>query len=640
MGDLYTSVWQYQTRAGWSPGCTATFSNQTTGRADWETITTFYPALHAPSLPLSTLPSGPIRLPLALTELSEVIPLTPTDRLAVPIFYTVDEAGGRVIPALTARAYLFQHSHGAPSNDYTQLMPLGRTNNDQVLARGARAGDKLCLFEPVAARFGCEVIQAGREQLTLHTRSAWQPDIQVTPITSRTLDVTLTGLPAGTQALTATLYPLDDDQQPASTSISDAGGGVYRGTFTLNYPLPGAYIHLETTDRAPDGTPLWETVTSFALDGNPGAYNRVGGGAYNRVGGGAYNRVGGGAFIRTGGAPVSSAEGDVQLTGANLSFALGQFLLLQTTSSLPPPPVWATLIGQGYRFTTSPSTPDLTGTALSFSYLDSEVPTGEENGLQVYYRSATATAWTPITTTLDTYANLASIPNQGPGRYALMSSVHVALPAAGWNLFSYPVANSREVGLALGSISRQYGIVPTDTLDPWKVYAPAPAPSWVSDLTELHFGQGYWIYATQASDLLLRGSTALTQTVGAVSTHGLPPATVYGVLNPANGVAPTVGAAVEARIGTTVCGRGVTRQVGDQVNFVVKVAAAEPVDFACGAPGREVMVMVNGNRVGRAWWDNTRAVNLADTALARFRRWRNADAALPTQRRSDPPTAS
>ena len=534
-------------------------------------------------------------------------------------------------------------------------MPLGRANNDQVLARGARVGDKLCLFEPVAARFGCEIISAGREQLALHTRAAWQPDIQVTPITSRTLDVTLTGLPAGTQALTATLYPLDDDRQPASTSISDAGGGVYRGTFTLEYPLPGAYIHVETTDRASDGTPLWETVTSFAMDGNPGAYNRVGGGAYNRVGGGtynrvgggaynrvgggaynrvgggaynrvgggaynrvgggAYNRVGGGAFIRTGGAPVSSAEGDVQLTGANLSFSLGQFLLLQTTSSLPTPPAWATLIGQGYRFTTSPSTPDLTGTALSFSYLDSEVPTGEENGLQVYYRSPTATAWTPITTTLDTYANLASIPNQGPGLYALMSSVHIALPAAGWNNFAYPVAGIREVGLALGSIRGQYSIVynrvATDTLDPWKVYAPAPAPSWVSDLTELRFGQGYWIYATQATELLLRGSTAtITSGMTLANTLGAPPATVYGVLNTVNGVAPTVGAAVEARIGATVCGRSVTRQVGNQIGLVVKVAAAEPVDFACGAQGRAVTVTVAGKTVGTAGWDNTRAVAL------------------------------
>ena len=620
MGDLYASIWQYQTRAGWNPGCATTFSNQTTGRADWETITTFYPALRPPGLAVGTLPSGPIRLPLALTAIDAVDPLTPTTRLAVPIFYTVDDAGGRVIPALTARAYLFQHSHGESSSDYTQLTPLGRANNDQVLARGARVGDKICLFEPTAARFGCETIRAGREQLTLHHRPAWQPDIQVTPVNSITLDVMVTGLPPGTNVLTATLYPLNDDPQPDPATISDAGSGIYRGTFTLKYPLPNAYIHLETADRAPNGEPIWETVTNFAMDGNAGGYNRMGGGGYNRIGGGGYNRIGGGgynrmgggSFIRTGAAPVSSAEGDVQLVGTNLSFALGQFLLFQTTSSLPALPSWATLIGQGYRFTTSPApnTPSLTGSVLSFSYLDSEVPAGEETGIQVYYRNPTASAWTPITTTLDTYFNLASIPTQGPGRYALMSSVHVSLPTAGWNMFSYPVAISREVGLALGSISDSYRIVyshvPTDTLDPWKVYMPAPAPAWTNDLKQLSFGRGYWIYATQATDVLLKGGNTTTQarTEGALS---LPPAVIYGVLN------TEAGQPVEARIGDVVCGSSVTRDVGGQVGMVVKVAAMGPESPACGMPGSAITVTVAGRAVRTTTWNNTAAVDLAAT---------------------------
>ena len=620
MGDLYASIWQYQTRAGWNPGCATTFSNQTTGRADWETITTFYPALRPPGLAVGTLPSGPIRLPLALTEIDAVDPLTPTTRLAVPIFYTVDDAGGRVIPALTARAYLFQHSHGESSSDYTQLTPLGRANNDQVLARGARVGDKICLFEPTAARFGCETIRAGREQLTLHHRPAWQPDIQVTPVNSITLDVMVTGLPPGTNVLTATLYPLNDDPQPDPATISDAGSGIYRGTFTLKYPLPNAYIHLETADRAPNGEPIWETVTNFAMDGNAGGYNRMGGGGYNRIGGGGYNRIGGGgynrmgggSFIRTGAAPVSSAEGDVQLVGTNLSFALGQFLLFQTTSSLPALPSWATLIGQGYRFTTSPApnTPSLTSSVLSFSYLDSEVPAGEETGIQVYYRNPTASAWTPITTTLDTYFNLASIPTQGPGRYALMSSVHVSLPTAGWNMFSYPVAISREVGLALGSISDSYRIVyshvPTDTLDPWKVYMPAPAPAWTNDLKQLSFGRGYWIYATQATDVLLKGGNTTTQarTEGALS---LPPAVIYGVLN------TEAGQPVEARIGDVVCGSSVTRDVGGQVGMVVKVAAMGPESPACGMPGSAITVTVAGRAVRTTTWNNTAAVDLAAT---------------------------
>ena len=639
MADSYATLWQYQTSASWNPDCNLTFSQQTTGRADWATIQTFYPALVPPALPLRTLPSGPIRLPLATTEITSVAPLTPTTRLEVPIFYTVDSSGGRTLPALTARAYIFQHGHGAPSSDYTQLVPLGRANNDQVLARGARAGDKLCLFEPTAARFGCTTIRAGDEQLPLTRRPEWQPDIQITPVTSTTLAVRVTGVPPNASGLRAELYPLDDDALPTPITLSAAESGVYTGTFTLAYPLPGAYVHLQTTDGP---TPTWETVTNYALDGNAGAYSRVGaggansrvgaggansrvgaggansrvgaGGANSRVGaGGANSRVGaGGTFARIGGAPVSSAEGDVQLVAPNLSFALGQFLLLQTTSSLPTLPTWATLIGQGYRFTTSPNVPELTGSALSFSYLDAEVPAGEEAGIQVYYRSPTATAWTPITTTLDTYFNLASISTQGPGRYALMSSVHVALPAAGWNLFAYPVAFSREVGLALGSVSGQYQIVyshvPTETLDPWKVYAPAPAPAWVSDLTTLNFGQGYWIYATQATDLLLRGSAVAPRPASALNA---PPATIYGVLPSVGGVAPTPGQPVEARIGAAVCGQGVTQHVGDQVVLVVKVAAAEAPSFACGAEGRSVTVTVAGRAVGSAGWDNTRAVELA-----------------------------
>ena len=600
MSDTYAAVWQYQTSAGWSPGCDLTFSQQTTGRADWSTIQTFYPALIAPTQPLSTLNAGPLRLPLALTEIASVDPLTPTERLAVPIFYTVDSAGERVLPALTARAYLFQHSHGPASADYTQVLPLGRATNDQVVARGARVGDRLCLFEPTATRFGCTTIQAGNEQLRLTSQPLWQPDLQVTPITSVTLEVAVTGVPAGASGFRAALYPLDDDPLPTPITLSPMADGSYQGRFTLVNPLQGAYVHVQTTDGP---TPTWETVTSFALSGNAGGFARMGGG-----------------FARMGGAPVASAEGDVLLLGDNLSFDLGQFLLLQTTSSLPSLPAWATLVGHGYRFTTSPNAPDLTGSALSFSYLDAEVPAGEETGIQVYYRNSTATAWTPITTTLDTHFNLASIPNQGPGLYALLSSVHVALTSAGWNNFSYPVASSRAVGLALGSISGQYGIVyshvPTDTLDPWKVYAPAPAPSWVSDLTELHFGQGYWIYATQAADLLLRSGTAtITGGMALANTLGAPPALVYGVLSTVGGVPPPVGAVVEARIGATVCGQGVTQQVGTHVGLVVKVAAAEPVAFACGAPGREVTVMVNSNVVGRVWWNNTRAVNLADTVL-------------------------
>ena len=657
MGDLYASIWQYQTRAGWNPGCATTFSNQATKRADWETMTTFYPALRPPGLAVGTLPPGPIRLPLALTEIDAVDPLTATARLAVPIFYTVDDAGGRVIPALTARAYLFQHSHGESSSDYTQLTPLGRANNDQVLARGARVGDKICLFEPTAARFGCETIRAGREQLTLHHRPAWQPDIQVTPVNSITLDVMVTGLPPGTNVLTATLYPLNDDPQPDPATISDAGSGIYRGTFTLKYPLPNAYIHLETADRAPNGEPIWETVTNFAMDGNAGGYNRMGGGGYNRmggggynrmggggynrmggggynrmggggynrIGGGGYNRMGGGSFIRTGAAPVSSAEGDVQLVGTNLSFALGQFLLFQTTSSLPALPSWATLIGQGYRFTTSPApnTPSLTSSVLSFSYLDSEVPAGEETGIQVYYRNPTASAWTPITTTLDTYFNLASIPTQGPGLYALMSSL-VSDLAPGWSMIGYPSQVAWPVASAMAPVAGKYRAVyhynPGKPSDPWDFYSPT-VPSWVNTPGLcMSFGQGYWVASTSATTETLRFRSSLTpgETTSCPTTAALdsgepppqalaatiPPATYYGSVASTQGLNAASGLPVVARVGDVVCGTGTTYLAGGQVVYYVHVGGATADTPGCGQPGRSVSFTVKGVTVGSAAWGN------------------------------------
>ena len=636
MADSYAALWQFQTRASWTNpnntpiACEPTFSNQTTGRADWETIHTFYPALVPPTQPLNTLPPGPIHLPLATTEITSVVPLTTTERLSVPIFYTVNVTGERTLSALTARAYLFQHSHHTPDTTYTQLVPLGRANNDQVQARGARIGDRLCLFEPTTARFGCETITAGREYLTLNQRPTWQPDIQITPVTSRTLEVRVTGVPPGTNNLIGNLYPLDDDPLTTPATIANDGSGTYRGTFTLKYPLPGAYIHLATTDTV-NGKPIWETVTSYALDGNAGSYSRVGAGSSNsrvgagssnsrvgagssnsrvgagssnsRVGAGSSNsRVGAGSsFMRVGGAPISSAEGDVQLVGDNLTFTSGQFLLLQTTSSLPTLPPWATLIGQGYRFTTSPNAPTLTGNSLSFSYLDAEVPAGEESGIQVYYRSPTATTWTPITTTLDIYINLASVPMQGPGLYALMSSVEVPIAGPGWSIFAYPVAGQRPVANALAGIAGQYtaiyGYDLADTADHWKLYSPTTV-AW-NDLTTLEYGHGYWIDSTAVITLPLHGALmAQSQSTRPQSIMPAPPMTIYAVVD---GQSPVPGQVVTATIGGVRCAETTTRAVGEQVVYALDVPTTSE-QRGCGTPGALVDVTLNGQRVGQVSW--------------------------------------
>jgi len=53
----------------WLPNCGNTLSNLATRRADWSTITTFYPWLHAPTTDFAHVEPGPSSLPLDVTEI-------------------------------------------------------------------------------------------------------------------------------------------------------------------------------------------------------------------------------------------------------------------------------------------------------------------------------------------------------------------------------------------------------------------------------------------------------------------------------------------------------------------------------------------------------------------------------------------
>ena len=228
----------------------------------------------------------------------------------------------------------------------------------------------------------------------------------------------------------------------------------------------------------------------------------------------------------------------------------------------------------------SPDAPDLSGASLSVSYLGSEVPPGEEAWLRLYFWDGAA--WQPLETQLDTYHNLASAAVQGPGVYALMSALEIPLYGPGWNLFAYPVQGTRPVTEALISVSGYYttvyGYEPTDTADPWRIYD-VTVPDWVNDLHELQFGRGYWINTTQAITLRLRGASA-AQTAQAIDMTG-PPATFYGAVLPGPGFTPAAGMRVKARVGDAVCGQAVTKNIGGQIVYTVKVSADGP-----GASGR------------------------------------------------------
>jgi hypothetical protein len=593
MSDPYREDYPYDEfhpDDGWLPACENTLSHQITGRSDWGTITTFYSWLNG-----TTANTGPSGLPLAVTEIQVVEPITPSTALEVPIFYLSQE-GHRVQPGSSARAFLFQ-------DDW--LTDLGRPTVDQVLARGARPGDRVCVYELAAGRLGCETISLGDEQLALVSKPGWLPEVIVSPVTSRTIAITVTSVPTGL-SLGARLFPVTD---PALDIISlTPVGDEYAGTFNADEPAIEGYVQVWVDEAEPRR----EIVTDYALGGGPG---------YVR-GRGGYVR-GRGGYVRGRGAPAVSADGQVILFGEELDFEEGEFFALQAATTIPSPPPWTTVVGQGYRLSASANAPDLGGTSISFSYLGSEVSSGEEDWLRLHFWDGVS--WQQLPTSLDTYHNNASAPTQGEGLYVLMSSLEIPLYGPGWNNFAYPVQGTRPVTEALLSISGYYttvyGYDATDTTDPWKVYD-VTVPDWVNDLSVLEFGHGYWINVSEAITLYLKGASVPSALAGSVSqsTQG-PPATYYGLVEAGGDFTPTAGLPVTARVDGHLCGQGQTIEVSGEVVYSINVFADGPGGApGCGAPGREVTFEI-GSQVMEptVTWDNSRVWELALSPAFQYR---------------------
>jgi hypothetical protein len=556
----------------WAGECADTLAAHETGRSDWATISTFYPWLR-----WSTANPGPTTLPLAVTQVV-VAPVSAAEPLSAPRFL-LTHGGARYVPDSSARAFLF------PQTD-DRLLDLGSPTLDQVLARGARVGDRLCVYEIAAQRQGCLTIQTSSQALEVGDTPGWQPQLLVTPVTSRTLTLDLSGVPVGLAQVQARLYPAGAPPTAAMDLIS-AGTGHYSGTITpelLSEPAFQGYVQV----WAEVNGQRREVVTDYLLSGNPG-----------RAWAGSAPR-GNPGRAWAGSAPVLSSDGQAIVYSAETDIVEGQFFVLQAASALPPPPSWATPVGRGYWLTVSDPPPSLHNASISMGYLGSEVTPEQEGGIRVYFWDGAR--WQLLPTVVDSYQNEAVAPLQGPGLYTLMTSVEVPLRRAGWNLFAYPVHATRPVTEALASIEGYYTTVysydETDVDDPWKVYD-TDAPPWVNDLTNMEYGRGYWIRATQAITVLLQGDSttpaALQSNAGALPT---PPATYYGEVLAGIKVSPTSGMEVVARVNGAVCGQAQTRLVSGQVVYVVDVLADDGGAAAgCGVPGRVVQFEVGGQPI-------------------------------------------
>jgi hypothetical protein len=97
MSDPYREDYsEFHFQELWLPDCANTLANKQTGRWDWKTVTTFYPWLNG-----TITNTGPSNLPLAVTQIDFVEPVTPSTVLAAPIF-NLTQNGSRVQPGARA----------------------------------------------------------------------------------------------------------------------------------------------------------------------------------------------------------------------------------------------------------------------------------------------------------------------------------------------------------------------------------------------------------------------------------------------------------------------------------------------------------------------------------------------------------
>jgi hypothetical protein len=644
MGDPYTDERNTEFIAdddNWNNNCYSTLANQTLWRDEWDTVETWYPWLHEPA----SLNPGPSLMPFDLTYIHIEEPITPTNALEDPTFY-LDYTGG-LLSSPDARAFLMRDDYVVDVGS-----PVGGQN--RLLARGAQPGDRLCVYDRSRHQYGCEIVEMGDDRLSLEEDTTWAPVVQISPVTSMTLDIDVAGLSDGLP-LYARLYPEYGLGEDVISLTYDAASDNYHGTFNLSDIAMAGNIQIWVDETDTEYDTRRETMVEYAIGGNPGGRRssrtdlRNGGGRRSSradlrfdggrrssrtdlrgaMGGRRSSR--GDLRVKTG--AVLSADGQMFFFSPNpLIFDEGEFYTIQSMAGLPSLPPGRTAIGEGYNLLATPGAPMLEG-SIAFEYLGSDVLAagGNEANLTIYFWDGIE--WTALHTVRDTYYNLMSARSQGPGVYALMSSVQIPLEAVGWNLIAYPVQETRPVEEALASIDGKYTQVlghrvinGQGYLWAWDSYIPDLPPIFqrFNTLHELRFGKGYFVNATETTTIHLPhdSSQSMAEIDEALEAEmeSMPkqtPATYFGTVEPSEQFTPAADMPVTARVGDTVCGETMTQEVDGQVIYMVLVAGNEAgVSEGCGMMGSVVTFQV-GDQVqttAASWDDSTpHELNLRST---------------------------
>ncbi|NJN65913.1 MAG: hypothetical protein HC884_03945 [Chloroflexaceae bacterium] len=286
MGDPYTNMDNTEFIADetfWNANCASTLANQTLHRTEWETLSQWYPWMQSPA----EINPGPSIMPFQVTAVQVHDPITPTNALEDPTFYL--DYTDHLVGSSEARAYLVHEDYVIAAGS-----PIGGQN--RVIARGAQPGDELCVYDRALQQYGCETIEMGDDRLSLERDTTWSPVVQISPVTSMTLNIQVSGVPRGLP-IYARLYP-EYGKGEAPITLTRNRQGIYQGTFHLSDVAMAGNVRVWVDEPSSELNPRREVMVAYAIGGNPGAHrNRR---SDTHGGGGAHRNRRGGTLIGEG----------------------------------------------------------------------------------------------------------------------------------------------------------------------------------------------------------------------------------------------------------------------------------------------------------------------------------------------------
>ena len=352
--------------AHWSSACGNTLANQTLNRTEWETIKLWYQYVRVPL----SVNSGPAAPPTPLTQVAFVPPSSPTTPIPNQTFILGYQNGETASAA--ARGWLI-----VDQRVQDQGSPISGTTT--ITLNNAQLGDRFCLFDisPEGSRrqFGCEVIEFDDNTLTLRKDENWAPVIQLSPVTSNTIDISVTQTVAAGTQLQATIYP--EDQNMATTIDLVSQGDTHTGTFVSPIPATSAYVSVNVAEAANEEVPRREVIIGYGVGGS-GAY---------------------GPAWRLGGAPIISSDGQAEYAfEEDTTLTDGQYVVWQSMAGSPGAEEDVSVAGNAYRLLAKPESLAQGGT-LSIRLPDTPPPTARSRAAvaaepEIHFW--TGSEWVPI----------------------------------------------------------------------------------------------------------------------------------------------------------------------------------------------------------------------------------------------------